>query len=313
MIILLATVLALFHATAVAAEPVAYITEIHRGGGEAQVKIGADPTWKAPRPLLGLGAGDQVRVVGDARVVLLYHRGDRAVTVTPSTSPYTVQTVKDSGVVEQASKIASSVSQFLLGKQEAPTLRRAATRGVTRDEGAVMVSPRHTRLMPGPLVFEWEGPDDLRYRVRVVGPDGVEWSAANLPRAPLAYPSTAPALASGVRHTWELDAPGRDRQATSFEIVTDTEAARIRAGLAALDAATKNYPRTTVAVMQAAMLYEEGLFADARRDLEQAAAADPREATVRFLLGHVYEHVGLTGKAARAFDEAAALAGDAAR
>ena len=61
------------------------------------------------------------------------------------------------------------------------------------------------------------------------------------------------------------------------------------------------------------MLYEEGLFADARRDLEQAAAADPREATVRFLLGHVYEHVGLTGKAARAFDEAAALAGDAAR
>ncbi len=308
-IILLAAVFALFHANASAAEPVAYITEIHRGGGEVQVKTGADQIWKTPRPLLGLSAGDQVRVAGEARVVLLYHRGDRTVTVTPTESPFTVQPVKDSGSAEQVRTIASSVSQFLFGKQEAPALRRAASRG----DGPVMVSPRHTRVLPGPLVFEWDGPDHLRYGVKVVGPDGIVWTQTGLPRASLRYPTTAPPLAPGVRYTWELQVSGRSPQATSFEIVTDAEATRIRALLAGLDRTTQGYPRTTVAVMQAALLYEEGLFAEARRALEEAAATDPREATVRFVLGHVYEHVGLSAKAAKAFDDANDLIAGAGR
>jgi len=106
---------------------------------------------------------------------------------------------------------------------------------------------------------------------------------------------------------------GRSPQATSFEIVTDAEATRIRALLAGLDRTTQGYPRTTVAVMQAALLYEEGLFAEARRALEEAAATDPREATVRFVLGHVYEHVGLSAKAAKAFDDANDLIAGAGR
>ena len=111
-------------------------------------------------------------------------------------------------------------------------------------------------------------------------------------------------LASGIRYTWELEVPGRGRQSSSFEVVPDADAARIRSGLTALDRATDGYPRTTVALMQAAVLFEEGLFDDARRALEEAASDDPREATVRFVLGHVYDHIGLGLKASRAFDEA---------
>jgi len=300
-VILVAVVVGSFGRPAWAAQPIAYITEIQRTGGDVQVRVAAEQEWKTPRPLLALSAGDQLRVSGQARLVVLYHADGRSVTVTAANSPFTVTVEADARRTEQARVFANTVAQFFLSKQSAPQLRQAATRG----DSVLIVSPRHTRLLPGPIVFEWDGPDNLRYGVRVVGPDGIAvWTQTDLPRAPLSYPTTAPALVPGLRYTWELDAVGRGRQPTSFEIVTDAEAVRVRGSLAELDRATQSYPRATLAVTKAAVLYEEGLFAEARRELEQAAASDPREATVRFVLGHVYEHIGLSAKAARAFDEA---------
>lgn len=306
---LVAALVTSFGPVAWAAQPIAYITEIQRTGGDVNVRAAGEQEWTTPRPLLALSAGDQLRVSGQARLVVLYHADARTVTVTAANSPFTVTPEADTRRSDQFRVVASTVAQFFGGKQSAPQLRQAATRG----DNVVIISPRHTRLLPGPLVFEWDGPETLRYGVRVFGPDGIVWTQANLPRAPLPYPATAPMLAPGVRYTWELEAAGRDRQTTTFEIVTDVEADRIRAALATLDGTTQGPPRATGAVMQAAVLYEEGLFADARRELEQAAAADPREPTVRFVLGHVYEHIGLTAKAVRAFDEAATLASGAGR
>ena len=303
LIALVAVVMVALTLTVRAAQPIAYVTEIQRSGGDVQVRASGEQEWTTPRPLLALSAGDQVRVTGQARLVVLYHADARTVTVTAANSPVTITPAPDTLRGEQVRVLTAAVTQFFMTKQNAPQLRQAATRG----DNVLIVSPRHTRLLPGPVVFEWEGPEQLRYGVRVVGPEGTVWTQAGLPRTPLRYPTTAPLLSAGVRYTWELEIPGRGRQSTSFEIVADADAARIRAGLAALDRATDGYPRTTVALMQAAVLYEEGLFADARRALEEAASEDPREATVRFVLGHVYDQIGLGLKASRAFDEASDL------
>ena len=60
--------------------------------------------------------------------------------------------------------------------------------------------------------------------------------------------------------------------------------------------------------MRAGLLFQETLYADARRELVQAITASPEEATLHLLLGHVYDRTGLKQLAANEFDEAEALA-----
>lgn len=56
------------------------------------------------------------------------------------------------------------------------------------------------------------------------------------------------------------------------------------------------------------LLFQESLYADARRELVAAIAAAPEEATLHLLLGQVYDRTGLRSLAADEFDEAEALA-----
>jgi Flp pilus assembly protein TadD len=59
--------------------------------------------------------------------------------------------------------------------------------------------------------------------------------------------------------------------------------------------------------MRAGLLFQESLYADARRELVKAISASPEEATLHLLLGHVYDRTGLRQLAASEFDEAEAL------
>jgi hypothetical protein len=289
-----------------AAEPIAYVTEIQRkGAAHVAVRTAGTPEWKVPQPLLALRPGDQLRATSDARIVLLFHAGGGTVTVTSANSPFTVEARPGSPRSEQVRVVTAGITEFFLGKQAPPTHRRAASRG----DAVMIVSPRHTRLFPGPITFEWEGAEHLRYAVRVVGPEGPVWQQSDLPRAPLSYPSSAAPLARGVRYSWELLAPGQPSQQTMFEILTNVEAARVRTALETLDREIREYPRATATVMRAALLFEHGLFAEVRRDLERAAAANPDEAALRLMLGYVYEQIGLSAKAAQAFERAKQLTG----
>jgi Tfp pilus assembly protein PilF len=56
-------------------------------------------------------------------------------------------------------------------------------------------------------------------------------------------------------------------------------------------------------------MVREGVHADARRELLAAIRADPDEAALHQLLGHVYERTGLDQLASHEFDEAERLAG----
>lgn len=286
---------------AAADDPIAYVTEIHRGAGKGEVLVrrASESAWKAPQPLLALRAGDQITVSADARVVVLYH-GAGTVAVSVQTSPYTVQasTTPAAG----RSQMTAALTEFFLGKQAPPAFKGAVTRGAAT---TTIVSPRHTRLFPGPPVFEWDGGAGRSHTVRVIGEPGVLWEKANVIASPLAYPSTAPALRPGVRYAWELESLGQPPQRTEFEVMTDADAVRIGDALSALDRTVQATSAPgTVTVMRTAIFFDEGLFADARRELEAAERKNPDDPTLPFLLSHVYEHIGLTARARQALQRA---------
>src|SRR2546428_13717713 len=94
-------------------------------------------------------------------------------------------------------------------------------------------------------------------------------------------------------------------QQVESEILPAGEAARVRESLDSLVAgALPGYPPSSIALMRAGYALRDGLYVDARRELLTALAKDPDEPTLHFLLGQVYESIGLGELAQREFIEA---------
>lgn len=287
-----------------AAEPVAVLTELRPGSGEIRVKRAGESDWVVPQPLLALRAGDQVRVTGDARAVVVFTGGRGAETVSQANSPLVVQAPTAESGVDKLRSLLGGITQFLLGQQKEVAYRSLSVRSLPA-QPPVIISPRETRLLPGPVTFEWGGSDRLRYRLRVSAPQGLLWEQANLRRQPVEYPASESPLRAGVQYTWALEAPGHPVQQAQFEILPDAEVARVRSALAELQPGRLvGYPPNTVALMRAGLLVQERLYHEARRELLAALAADPDEPGLHLLLGHVYDRVGLQELAAQEFDEA---------
>jgi hypothetical protein len=302
-----AAALLLVTAQAWASDPVAVVTEIQARSGKVEVKTaGAD--WQRPKPLLSLRAGDQVRAVGDGRAVLLLTGGRGTQVITAANSPFTIQAQAAEAGSDRARTVLGNVTSFLIGQQRDKTYQSLSVRSV-RAQPPLILAPRDTRVLPGPLTFEWAGSDRLKYRVRLLGPQGaVVWEQSGLERRSVAYPATAPALTAGARYTWQLATQEYGVQNASFEVAPADDATRVRDSLALLTPSTaRSYPPATLALMRAGLLYQETLYADARRELLAAITAAPDEPTLRLLLGHVYDRTGLTQLAGAEFDEAEAL------
>ena len=196
------------------------------------------------------------------------------------------------------------VTDFLSGKQKDLAYLPLSVRNV-RPPRVVQLAPRDTKILPGAVAFEWNGSDTLRYRVRVLSAQGLLWEQADLPRRPVAYPASAPALQPGVRYLWQLETGGQPVQQTEFEILAPGDAARVRESLGILvPASLPGYPDSSVAIMRAGYLLRDGLHAEARRELLAAQAKDPDEPTLHLLLGQVYETTGLTDLAQREYVDA---------
>ena len=289
-------------ALAWASDPVAVLTEMQARQGKVEVKpAGAD--WQ-PQAAAPLRAGDQVRAVGDARAVLVFtggrgtgrHVGQLAVRHPGQTAE---------GTSDRARTVLGNVTSFLIGQQrEVVPVPVGAERAPSRRSS----SPRATRGAASSLTFEWAGrpPEIPRAPARAAGRRGV---GAERPRAAAAAVSGgAPAWTAGTRYTWELQTQEHGAQSASFEIASAADATRVRDSLALLTPSTAQaYPPATLALMRAGLLFQETLYADARRELLTAIAAAPEEPTLRLLLGHVYDRTGLTQLAATEFDEAEAL------
>ena len=94
-------------------------------------------------------------------------------------------------------------------------------------------------------------------------------------------------------------------QHAGFDVATAEAATRVRLAVDAVELA--RYPAGTAALLKAAALMRERFFADARRALLQAVAANPEEPTLHLLLGDVYERIGLDNLAAAEYDQAETL------
>jgi len=86
---IVAAVVVLTAALAWAQEPLAVLTEMQIKGGKVEVKTAAEPDWQTPKPLLSLRPGDQVRVTGGGRAVLVFTGGRGTQVVTQTNSPFT--------------------------------------------------------------------------------------------------------------------------------------------------------------------------------------------------------------------------------
>jgi hypothetical protein len=293
---------------AAAADPVAVVTELRVGRGEVRVRLASEPDWKPPQPLLALRPGDQVRALGDSQVVLVFTGGRGTQVVTAANSPFTVTAPATEAASDRLRGLVGGVTDFLLGKQRVPAYSSLSVRSL-RDRPLVLVSPRDTRVLPGAITFDWTGSDRRRYRLRVVGREGLLWEQGNLRPNPVAYPSTAPALAPGTRYRWEISTEGQAVQQAEFEVLPASDARRVGEALDLLGPARlAAYPGNTVVLMRAGLLFREGLYHDARQELVAAIARDRDEPSLHLLLGHIYERAGLQDLAAQAFDEAHYLA-----
>lgn len=292
-----------------AQDPLAVLTEIQVKNGKVEVRPSAEAEWQTPKPLLSLRAGAQVRVTGEGRAVLVFTGGRGTQLVTRANSPFTVAAATGPGTSDRARAVLSNVTNFLVGQQREKTYQSLSVRSV-RAQPPVILAPRETRVLPAAVAFDWAGSDRLKYQVRLLGPGGaVVWERADVARRPLAYPAEAPQLKAGTRYTWELSTRQHGVQKASFEVVSAADASRVGDALGVLTpAGAGGYPPATLALMRAGLLFQETLYADARRELIAAIAAAPEEATLHLLLGHVYDRTGLKLLAAGEFDEAEALA-----
>ncbi|MBI2525448.1 MAG: hypothetical protein HYV93_05655 [Candidatus Rokubacteria bacterium] len=295
-----------------AAEPVAVLTEIRPGQGEVRVKLAGEAQWKAPQPLLSLRPGDQVRASADARAVLVFTGGRAPESVTAANSPFAVAAPSGAAGGQRVQALVDSVTQFLVGKQDKPAYVSLyvplSTRSV-RLPPPTLLAPRETRLLFGPVTFEWSGSDRLRYMIRLFGPDGLVWEEGGLVRQPVLYPATAPALRPGLRYAWELHTERQPVQRAEFEILPPADARRVQQALALLvPSALPGQSGSTLALLRAGFLSQEGLYQEARKELLAAIAADATEPSLHQLLGHVYDRMGMKDLATDAFDEARFLA-----
>jgi hypothetical protein len=298
-----------FAALAFAADPIGVLTEIRAEKGRVEIKKAGEADWKGAQPLLALRAGDQIRVSGEARASLVFTGGRGAQAVSAANSPFTVQAPAAAGAGDKAKALAGSVTDFLAGKQKDLAYLPLSVRAV-RPQRVVQLQPRETKLLPGPVTFEWSGSDTLRYKIRVLGPQGTLWEQSNLPRKPIAYPASSPALEPGVRYSWQLETEGQPMQQVEFQILAADDAKRVRESLDILTPdSLSGYPPSSVALMRAGYVIRDGLYAEARRELMTALAKDPDEPTLHMLLGQVYEQVGLGELAQREFIEARDLSG----
>jgi len=288
---LLAAVVLLTAAPAGAAPPIGVVTELHLKNGQIEVKPSGGGQWEPATPLLSVAEGDQLRVSGAGRAVLVFAASQRSAVVTSANSPFVAAAPAQPSLGE---RIMAALG-FL---QATPREPRAglATRSPRDFSPVVMLAPRDTRIAADAIRLEWAGPEGERYTVRVLtGDGGVLWETKGVEARPIAPAGNELRLVPG-RYRWEIESLAHGIHGVTFDVATPDAVAQAKAAVAAVDAA--GYPSVTAALLRGAALMREGFHADARRELLQAIAANPEEPTLHLLLADVYSKTRLDNLAA---------------
>jgi hypothetical protein len=286
-------------------ETVGVVTEIKPGRGRVEVKPAAGGDWRPAAPLLALRRGDTVRASEDALAVILLSGGRGVVRVNAASSPVVLEaTAPGDGKAQKARTLVESSLGFLAATTKEAPKGLLATRGVPPP---IVLSPRNCPVLPDGLVFEWVGRPRSRYTVRVLSPAGIVFERADVMGGRFPYPSSAAALAAGVRYTVQVSPDGQPPQQANFEVLDATQARTVSQELAELETALGGAPPSSLAIARGGYLASRGLVHDARETVVRALRADPEEGALYVLLGNLYERAGLLPQAAEAFEEAQSL------
>lgn len=283
---------------------VGMITEIKLGKGRVEVQAAGKSEWRVAGPLLALRPGDTVRATADASVVILLTGGRGTAKVNASNSPLVVSAgASDEGKLQKARTLVEGSVKFLAASAKEPPKAVLSVRAGARPP--VILAPRNSLVLPGPLVFEWLGDRFSRYTLRVTGPSGTVLERKGFTGARLEYPADAPPLAAGVRYTVRVEPANGPTQEAFFEMIEAGRAQTIRQNLRELEESLGAgvSPNTLTAVGVGA-LADQGLLHDARLAVMAALVTDPDEPTLHTLLAHLYQRMGLPDQAAESFDEA---------
>jgi hypothetical protein len=296
-----------------ASDAVAMLSALRATGGEVRVKPAGSADWRAATLFMALHPGDVVEASGQAQAEVLYLRRAPSLPATATVSATSAVTVSTSGRMGASPTAGSLVSEvatmfFKLKKKSAAEHVQLGGRGNTSTTAEpAILGPRSTRVLPGPLAFVWTGPD-VPYTVTVLAPDGATiWTGSSPGVTPLLYANAGDRLAAGGRYAWRLETNGRypDEHAV-FEIVSGAEAHRVSQELAELQANAGGYPEGTLSLLRAGTMINHELFEAARSELSAALARQPGDGALRYLLGEVYDRIGLPEHAAEAFAAAQA-------
>ena len=215
---------------AFAADPVGVLTEIRAERGQVEVKRAGETQWTAAQPLLAL-PGDQLRATGEARAALVLTGGRGAQAVSAGNSPFTVQPPAAAAAGDKVKGLVGSVTDFLSGKQKDLAYLPLSVRSA-RPPRVVQLQPSATKLLPGPVTFEWSGSDALRYKARVLGPKGLLWEQGEFPpqadRLSVlgAGPRARRSLHVAARNGGAADAAGRVRNTARGRVQPGARSAR---------------------------------------------------------------------------------------
>ena len=208
------------------------------------------------------------------------------------------------GKTQKARDLLQASVGYLAGGTRETSHAVLATRGAARPP--VILAPRNSPVLPGPLVFEWLGTRFSHYSVQVLGPDkasvigprdvvGSRWELGG----------DASPLRAGLRYVLRVQTAGQAPQEAWFELVDPARAQAVNTDLATLEQELgTGTPATSVAVVRAGFLAREGLIHDARLALTAALARDPDEPTLHLMLGDLESRTGLANLAAQSYEEA---------
>lgn len=286
-----------------AQDAVAVITELKFNRGDIQLRASASAAPAKPAVLQSLYAGNVVQTTNDAVAVIFFTDGSRTVTVDEKSPNFEVRA--STAAASAAGSRVKEVANLLVGKKKPPTYVALSVRG--KAQPPTQLSPRNSKLLNEIPTFHWMGMDQQPGTVKVFGPEGVIWSAENINLTKIAYPATAPRLQPDVEYAWAIEKKGVAPSRTTFKLLGAADAQAVKERLAELSA-MGGASKTTLAVLKANLLMSKDLYHDAREILTEAVAADSDEPTLHFVLGELYDRIGLKTLATEEFNEAEYLA-----
>jgi hypothetical protein len=280
-------------------QPIAVITELKFNRGEVQIRQAGGKAPERPGVLQSLYPGTVVQTTQDAIAVVFFTDGTRTVTVNEQNPSFEVKLVAANDKAANAG--VKNVAGLLLGKKKPPTYVALAVRG--KAQAPTLLSPRNGKIISETPTFHWTAVNHQPATIKVFGPEGVLWSAENINLTRIAYPTSAPRLLPDIEYAWVLEKKGFPPGKTTFKLVPPAEVAAIQNQLTELTLLGE-ISRTTLAVLKANFLMSRELFHEARELLLEGVAADPDEPTLHFVLGELYDKIGLRSLATEEYGAA---------